>query len=64
MEDLISHNADVNAKTNHGLTPLHYAAMDSEMVFRVKVLVENEAKVNEKTEYGATPLDYALAFGK
>ena len=61
---LIDAKAEVNAKTNNGLTPLHYAARDSGMVFRVEVLVENKAEVNEEDNLGKTPLDYAEESGK
>lgn len=64
MQKLISNNADVNAKTNHDLTPLHYAAMYSGTVPKVKILVENNAEVNAKTEHGSTPLDFTALFRK
>jgi len=55
----IANGADVNAKNEDGLTPLHWAVWHGMMrkyVDVVKFLVENGADVNAKTKDGTTPL--------
>lgn len=65
IKKLLSKMDDIDAKTRHGLTPLHLAATyEGSVHFRLETLVENGAKVNERSQYGSTPLDFAAAFGK
>jgi ankyrin repeat protein len=55
---LLADHADVNAKHNTGLTPLHFAAgRDHRDV--VELLLANNADVNAKADNGATRLDLA-----
>jgi ankyrin repeat protein len=57
---LIKKGADVNASTNDGLTPLHFAIF-SENFEKVKILVENNADVN-LADYDShlTPLGWLI----
>lgn len=68
---LLAHGATVDAPTNYGETPLHWAAegvngLDKQvdLVEFVDVLIAHGADVNRKTGEGrsyATPLNYAVA---
>jgi outer membrane protein assembly factor BamB len=59
VEALLAKGTDVNAKTEYGVTALHYAA-DKGHVEVVKVLLKHKANVNAKdTFYTATPLTWA-----
>lgn len=68
---LLAHGATVDAPTNYGETPLHWAAegvngLDKQvdLVEFVDVLIAHGANVNRKTGEGrsyATPLNYAVA---
>src|SRR5208337_2904389 len=58
VEVLLAHKADVNARDNRGLTPLHLAA-DSGHKDVVEVLLANGAEVNPKADDGETPLNFA-----
>ena len=50
---------DANRRDEAGFTPLHYAAMEGEVV-RINALLEAGADVNARDEYlGFTPLHYA-----
>ena len=51
--------ADVNAKDNHGYTPLHWAA-DGGHKEVAELLIAKGADVNAKNKYGDTPLDGAI----
>uniref|UniRef100_A0A482ZD87 Alpha-latrotoxin n=1 Tax=Latrodectus hasselti TaxID=256736 RepID=A0A482ZD87_LATHA len=61
---LLNFNAQVNAKTNHGLTALHIAA-EKGFILTVQNLFES-LKINlyEKDENGFTPLHSAVKGGK
>ena len=58
---LIQNNADVNAKTENGLSALHYAALGR--LEMVQLLIAENALMNQQTNFGETPLDYAVHFG-
>ena len=55
---LINKDADVNAKNNHGLTPLFYAIL-TENIEIVNFLITNNADVTTTIECGCTPLHWA-----
>ena len=59
------HNAkaDINAKSDTGMTPLHYAVSFGQTEI-VQLLIDENAEINETTNFGSTPLDYAVHFGK
>jgi ankyrin repeat protein len=61
---LISMGADVDNKTDRGVSPLHWAiSQGNGNIEIVKVLVSQRANVNIKDNYGITPLHLA-AFRK
>ena len=51
---LIAKGAEVNAKTESGWTPLHWAARNSAAEV-AKLLIAKGAEVNAKSEGGRTP---------
>ena len=51
--------ADVNAKNDHGGTPLHYAAYRNDNSAVIEALLEAGADVNAKNDDGNTPLHWA-----
>jgi len=58
---LLANKADANAKSEGGITPLHYAAR-TESVGHTEVarlLLANKAKVNARDDKGQTPLHFA-----
>ena len=58
-ELLISKGANVNAKANDGLTPLHIAKTKD----FAELLIDNGSDVNAKRDDGLTPLHYAAFNG-
>jgi len=60
VELLLVNKAEVNAKGNHGQTPLHYAR-DREVV---ELLLANKAEVNAQNDQGETPLANAAEAGR
>ena len=52
--------ADPNARDEDGLTPLHYAATESETPAIVTALVRAGSNPNARDEKGRTPLHYAV----
>jgi len=59
-EALLAGKADINAKDNHGLTPLHEVSKKEMADF----LLANKAEIEAKNEEGRTPLHAAAAHGK
>ena len=59
---LLANKAEVNAKTNDGLTPLHQAVAQGGYKEVAALLLANKAEVNAKDNNGRTPLAWALHF--
>ena len=55
---LVNLGADIHAKNNNGLTPLHFAAQGN-AVNAARFLVDRGANIHEKNNYGETPLNSA-----
>ena len=53
--------ADVNAKDDGGMAPLHYAARDGQKEI-AELLIAKGAGVNAKANDGTTPRDWAVAW--
>ncbi|KAF4635278.1 hypothetical protein G7Y89_g2831 [Cudoniella acicularis] len=51
------HEFDINAPDNHGITPMHLAAVTSEI--NVWKLVRAGSRIDARTVHGLTPLHYA-----
>jgi ankyrin repeat protein len=58
VQDLLERGADVNAKTNSGQTPLHWASSMNELEI-AKLLIDRGADVKAKDDWGKTPLHRA-----
>ena len=56
---LINQGANVNDKSNGGLTPLHLAAWNNAFA-TAEVLINQGANVNDKENNGVTPLYVAV----
>jgi ankyrin repeat protein len=62
VKSLISSGANINAKDDRGMTPLHEAAYYGQREV-AKVLIAKGANVNETDTAGQTPLHIAANFG-
>ena len=62
VEFLIEHHAEVNSKTEEGLTPIHLAA-DGGHANVTKFLIEHGADVNATELKNVTPLHEAARIG-
>ena len=58
LQFLVSHGADVNARTKYGNTPLDYAIFENKIEF-VQFLLSHGVDVNAKDDCGGTPLHCA-----
>ena len=63
IEKLISHGAEIESKTEDGLTALHFCIEGDKIGF-AKILLQNGASMKIKTGIGESPLEFALAFNK
>ena len=63
VQDLIERGADVEAKTNDGHTPLHWASRNNRIEI-AKLLLDRGADLEAKDVDGRTPLNYASEFDK
>jgi serine/threonine protein kinase len=59
LELLLEHGANINAKDNSGITPLH-AAIQTGNLSITKWLLEHGASINAKNNSGTTPLHYVI----
>lgn len=55
---LLAHHADINARGEHGYTPLH-DAVEQGHIETIKFLLKNGADVTIKNDDGDTPVDLA-----
>ena len=63
VQDLLERGADVNAKTNSGQTPLHWASSMNELEI-AKLLIDRGADVKAKDNWGDTPLHRASRYNR
>ena len=63
VERLLDHGADLEARDNHGWTPLHWACYWGRAVI-VRTLLERGAVTEVKDRDGYTPLQYASRYGR
>jgi len=61
VKTLVEHGADVNAASERGETPLHFAAQASDDI--VRYLAAHGAQLDAKDKQGRTPVDIALGKG-
>ena len=59
----LSCGADVNAKNEHGATPLHYVAYRNDDAAVIEALLEAGADANAQSDGGDTPLEWAEIAG-
>lgn len=57
VKSLLQNKPDINAKDNHGCTPLHNTCEHGDVEI-IKLLIEHGADVNAKNNEGLTPLEY------
>ena len=56
---LVAHDAELEARSNHGGTPLHVAAAQGPNPLVIVALAGVDANVNARNDYGGTPLHSA-----
>jgi cytohesin len=62
-ELLLKHKADPNARTDSGITPLHWAAANNHEEM-VDLLLEHKANANAASDKGETPLHWSVDRGE
>lgn len=60
--DSLANGADVNAKTNEGLTPLHDTVVPYYQTQMAKLLIAKGADVKAKDNDGSTPLHWVAKY--
>jgi ankyrin repeat protein len=58
----LEHDADINAQTRDGVTPL-YVAVESNHEKMVELFLANRANLNKQNNYGMSPLVLARSLG-
>jgi|GEM_PF-5471819 len=64
MKQYIVLGADPNVRSNHGNTPLHYAAAAGDLEFIESLVCEHHVDVDSPNANGVTPLMTAAMFGQ
>ncbi len=59
VELALTHNVDINAKNDNGLTPLHYAAMKAKDAGLLNLLIQKGADTTVKTDFEESVYDLA-----
>ena len=61
---LIQAGADINAKSDSGFTPLHWAAYNNKNPDIIAALIQAGADIHAKTDFGFTPLHRAAEYNE